>query len=180
MNLQKTIENEVTVSGISLHLGLESRLTFKPAPPNTGVVFIRTDIANAPIIKASPELVVDGAIRQTSIRNKEAIMHTIEHVMAAIAGLQIDNIIIESNNPEPPAMDGSSLPFISALQKAGIVTQNAPRSELRIKEAILVNDNDKKLMIIPDEKCRITYTFGVDKPVRFTQSVSLDVDENSL
>ncbi len=180
MNFQKTIENEITISGISLHLGLESRLTFKPAPPNTGVVFVRTDIANSPIIKASPDSIVEGVIRQTSIGNQEAMMHTIEHVMAALAGLQIDNIIVESNSPEPPAMDGSSLPFISTLQKAGIVNQNVPRAEIKISEIISVNDSDKKLMIVPDEKCRITYTFNVDNPIRLTQSVSIDIDENSF
>lgn len=180
MNFQKTIENEITISGISLHLGLESSLTFKPAPPNTGVIFTRTDIANSPSIKACPDSVIEGVMRQTAIREQEAIMHTIEHVMAALAGLQIDNIIIESNSPEPPAMDGSSLPFITALQKAGIVTQNEPRSDIQINEIISVNNDDKKLMIIPDEKCRITYTFDVNKPIHLTQSVSLDIDENSF
>ncbi|MGQ9608871.1 MAG: UDP-3-O-acyl-N-acetylglucosamine deacetylase [bacterium] len=180
MNFQKTIESEITISGISLHLGLESCLTFKPAPPNTGIIFTRTDIASSPIIKAVPESAVEGVIRQTSIGNQDAMIHTIEHVMAALAGLQIDNIIIETNSPEPPAMDGSSLPFIHALQKAGIVNQNVPRSELKINEIISVSDNDKKLMIIPDEKCRITYTYGVDKPIHLTQSVSLDIDENSF
>lgn len=180
MNSQRTIGKEVTISGISLHLGSESRLTFKPATPDSGMVFVRTDLPGAPRISAEISNTIGGVVRRTSVGSQEGIMHTIEHVLAALAGLGIDNVIIESNAPEPPAADGSALPFVEALKKAGIVVQNAPRRELRITETLSVSDGDKELTLIPDTICRITYVFRSDSHASLTQLVSLEINEDSF
>jgi len=180
MNFQRTIGKEATISGISLHLGSESCLTFRPAPPGSGVVFMRTDLLDSPRISANIANAVGGVIRRTSIGDKGVIMHTIEHVMAALAGLRIDNVIIEANAPEPPAVDGSALPFVEVLKDAGIVDQDVPRQGLRLTETLSVSDGDKELIIIPDGSFRVTYAFKLDSPVSLTQLVSLEIDEDSF
>ncbi len=180
MNFQRTLAKEITVSGISLHLGLNSNLKFKPAKPNTGVVFIRIDLPDSPQIKATIDNATTGFVRQTSIGKQDAKMHTIEHVMAALAGLGIDNIIIESNCEEPPAMDGSALPFVQALQSAGIIEQDIEKKEIPIEDAISIIDKDKELVITPSDKCRITYIFKQDEPVQAMQMVSFEFGEESF
>jgi len=139
MNPQKTIAKEVTISGISLHLGLESSLTFKPAEVNTGIVFIRKDLPETPKIKATIENSVSGLMRQTSIGSSDQAMHTIEHLMSAFACLNIDNIIVEANASEPPAMDGSSLPFVTLLESAGIIEQDAEKKEIQLNFFVIRN-----------------------------------------
>lgn len=178
--LQRTIAKEIDVSGISLHLGLDSNLKFKPAEPNKGVVFVRIDLPDSPQIKATVDNATIGFVRQTSIGNQDAKMHTIEHVMSALAGLGIDNIIIESSCEEPPAMDGSALPFIEALQIAGIVEQDAEKKETPIEGGISIIDKDKELVITPSDRCRITYIFKQDDPVNVMQIVSIEFGEESF
>jgi len=180
MNSQKTIGKEVTISGISLHLGSESHLTFKPAPPNSGLIFMRTDIPGAPRITADIANAMAGVVRRTSIGDQEVMMHTVEHVLAALAGLRIQNVIIESDAPEPPAADGSALPFVEALKGAGIVDQGVPRQELKLKETLSVSDGDKELKLIPNDTCKITYVFKSDGHDSLTQLVSLEINEDSF
>ncbi len=180
MNSQRTIAKEVNISGISLHLGLESSLTFKPAEPNTGVVFIRTDIPETPPIKATAENSISGLMRQTSIGTPDIAIHTVEHVMAALAGLSIDNVIIETNAEEPPAMDGSSLPFVEALQEAGFVEQDAPRKEIQIKDAISLSDKDRQLILTPAKECKITYVFKFDSSPEFIQMATVEINQESF
>jgi len=180
MNCQKTIGKEVTTSGISLHLGSDSCLTFKPAPPDSGVVFVRVDIPGSPRIMASIHNTIGGVVRRTSLGRQEVVIHTIEHVMAALAGLGIDNIIIESNSPEPPAADGSALVFAEMLRDAGLVKQDAPKQEIVLSEPISVRDGNRELTIVPDNCCRATYLFKSDIPVKITQSASLEISEASF
>lgn len=180
MNSQRTIGKDARISGISLHLGTDSCLTFKPAPPDTGIMFVRTDLPDSPRIRASISNTIGGVVRRTSVGDQEVMMHTIEHVMAALAGLRIDNIIIEANAPEPPAVDGSSLPFVQALRNSGIVDLNVPRQEIQITEALSVSKGDKELIIIPGDGCKITYVFKTVSPVLVTQLVSLEIEENSF
>ncbi len=180
MSFQRTIGKEVTISGISLHLGSESRLTFKPAPPDSGVVFVRTDLPGSPQIRANINHAIGNVVRRTSVGDQEVRVHTVEHVMAALAGLRIDNVTIETNAPEPPAMDGSALPFVRILRDAGIVDQDSPRRDLQFTEALSVTDGDKELVMIPDGSCRITYVFRSDAPVSLMQLVSLELTEDSF
>ena len=99
MNSQRTIGKEVTIAGIGIHLGVESRLTFKPAEPNSGPVFVRTDLPDSPRIAANVTSTMNGVVRRTSVGSQEVNIHTIEHVMAALAGMKIDNVTIEINAP---------------------------------------------------------------------------------
>ncbi len=180
MDFQRTIGKEVTISGISLHLGSESRLILKPAPPDSGVVFIRTDLPGSPAINANISNAVSGFIRRTSLGDQEVTVHTIEHVMAALAGLGISNVIIETNAPEPPAVDGSSLPFVNLIMDAGIVDQNVSRRDLLLNETISVTDGGKELIMVPNGVCKITYALKFDSPTPVTQSVSLEINEDSF
>jgi UDP-3-O-[3-hydroxymyristoyl] N-acetylglucosamine deacetylase/3-hydroxyacyl-[acyl-carrier-protein] dehydratase len=107
-------------------------------------------------------------------------MHTIEHVMAALAGLRLDNVIIEANGPEPPAVDGSALPFVQVLRDAGIVDQSVPRRGLKLTETLSVSDGDRELIMIPDGSSRVTYAFKFVNPISLTQLVSLEINEDSF
>ena len=121
---QKTIQKEVSIEGIGLHTGHKVSLTFKPAEVNTGYVFVRTDLEGQPAIEALACYVTDTQ-RGTNIEKNGVVINTSEHVLAALVGMDIDNIIIEINAPEPPIMDGSSKYFVEILEKAGIREQDA-------------------------------------------------------
>ena len=118
LELQRTISKPVSLSGIGLHTGTTCNMTFKPAPENHGIKFIRADLGGNPEIPATADNVVDIS-RGTTLGIGEAKVHTVEHVLAAIVGLQIDNIKIELDGIEPPVIDGSALPYVEALREAG-------------------------------------------------------------
>ena len=121
---QTTVKNEITVSGVGLHTGVVANLTFKPAPENHGYQFKRIDLPDQPIIEADVDHVIDTN-RGTTIGKGNAKVSTIEHVLAALSGMEIDNVMMEIDGPEVPILDGSSKPFIDVLEKAGIQQQNA-------------------------------------------------------
>ena len=144
---QKTIKNEVTLSGVGLHTGNKVTMTFKPAPINSGYAFVRIDLEGEPIIEASAEYVVNTQ-RGTNLEKKGVFVNTSEHVLAAVVALEIDNILIEINAAEPPIMDGSSKHFIAALEKAGIQEQDADLDEYIVKEVISYKDEESGSEII--------------------------------
>ena len=153
---QKTIKKPITVEGKGLHTGIQVKLTFKPAPENFGYKFQRIDLENKPVIKAVAEYVV-GTSRGTTIEKDGVKIATIEHVLSAVYGLGIDNILIEVNAPEVPIMNGSSIKFVEALLKAGIEEQDAEKNYFEIKEEIHYCDNDKnsEIVIYPDDHLNI-------------------------
>ncbi len=153
---QKTIKKPITVKGTGLHTGLHVDLTFKPAPENFGYKFQRIDLENKPVIKAVAEYVV-GTSRGTTIEKDGVKIETIEHVLSAIYGLGIDNILIEINGPEVPIMNGSSIRFVEALLEAGIEEQDAEKNYFEIKEEIRYCDNDRnsEIVIYPDDHLNI-------------------------
>lgn len=161
---QRTIKNEVSVSGVGLHTGVKSTITFKPAPENSGIRFVRSDVKNSPEILADINHVVDIA-RGTTIAQNGVQIHTVEHVLAAVAGLEIDNIFIEVNNIEPPVCDGSSIEFVKALKKAEIVEQSAPQDVLVIEKIIQYTDpkNGVDVHVLPADSFRVT--FMIDYPI---------------
>ena len=126
---QRTIKNSISVSGRGLHTGLPTTVTFKPAPENHWYKFKRVDLPNQPVIDADVDNVKDTE-RGTSLEQNGGKVATTEHLLAALVGLEIDNVLIEVNGPEIPIMDGSSMPFVEALEKAGIVEQEAKGSIL--------------------------------------------------
>jgi UDP-3-O-[3-hydroxymyristoyl] N-acetylglucosamine deacetylase/3-hydroxyacyl-[acyl-carrier-protein] dehydratase len=171
---QQTIKQEVSYSGIGLHTGNKTKITFKPAPPNTGILFKRVDIAESPDIPADVDHVVDIS-RGTTIGIGDVKIHTVEHVLAAISGLEIDNIICEVNGNEPPVGDGSALPFVEVLLKAGYVEQDSPRDYLIIDRTIAYSDPQKgvDIVVFPSDEFRITFMVDYKNPALGTQYTSM-------
>jgi len=172
---QKTIKNEVTLSGVGLHTGNKVTMTFKPAPENHGYAFIRIDLEGTPIIEASAEYVINTQ-RGTNLEKKGVFVNTSEHVLAAVVALDIDNIIIEINAPEPPIMDGSSKHFIEALEKAGIVEQEAIREEYIVKDIISYKDEEtgSEIILMPSDEYQITTMVDFGTKILGTQNATLD------
>lgn len=171
---QRTIANPVSMSGIGLHTGTECTMTFKPAAENTGIRFVRVDLGGNPEIPAVAEHVVDVS-RGTTIGIGEAKVHTVEHVLAAIVGLQIDNIIIELDGIEPPVGDGSALPYVEVLQKSGFVQQEAPKDYLVIDETVMYHNEEKQIDIValPLDGYRITVMVDYQNPALGSQHTGL-------
>lgn len=155
---QRTIRKPVSLSGVGLHTGVNTRMTFKPAAENTGIRFLRIDVENAKPIPADIDHVVDIS-RGTTLAQNGVRIHTVEHVLAAISGLEIDNILIELDNKEPPVMDGSAEPFVKALLEAGFEDQDANRNYLVIDKTITFSDPDKGVDIhaLPSNQFRVTF-----------------------
>ncbi|MBC8213561.1 MAG: bifunctional UDP-3-O-[3-hydroxymyristoyl] N-acetylglucosamine deacetylase/3-hydroxyacyl-ACP dehydratase [Candidatus Marinimicrobia bacterium] len=155
---QKTIRKSVELSGIGLHTGVESTAIFQPAPPNTGIRFKRLDLEDCPEILADIDHVIDIS-RGTSIGQNGNRIHTVEHILAAVTGLQIDNILIELTNKEPPVMDGSAKPFVDVLLEAGIEEQSAYREELVIDRTISYSDPERgvDIYVLPSKRFSITF-----------------------
>src|SRR3989339_1386235 len=147
LELQRTIAKDVSISGIGLHTGTSCTMTFKPAPDNYGIKFIRTDIGGRPEIPANVDYVVDIS-RGTTIGLGEAKVYTVEHVLSAVYGLQIDNIIIELDGIEPPVGDGSAMPYVKALVKAGFEQQEAPKDYLIIDKTVMYHNEEKNIDIV--------------------------------
>jgi UDP-3-O-[3-hydroxymyristoyl] N-acetylglucosamine deacetylase/3-hydroxyacyl-[acyl-carrier-protein] dehydratase len=149
---QRTIQKPATIKGKGLHTGVEVQLTFNPAPENHGFKFRRIDLDGMPIISAVAENVVDTS-RGTTIEEKGVRISTIEHVMAALVGLGIDNVLIDITGPETPIVDGSSIFFVNALKEAGIVELDADRKYYEIKEKVTYSDPQRgvEIVIFPDD-----------------------------
>lgn len=171
---QKTIGKEVSLSGVGLHTGKEVKLTFKPAPENHGFAFVRTDLEGTPIIEATADYVVD-TLRGTNLEKNGVRIHTSEHVLAAVVGLGIDNIIIEISAPEPPIMDGSSKFFIEAIEKAGIKEQNAEIEEYIVKDVISYKDeaSGSEIIVMPSSHYEVTTMVDFGTKVLGTQNATL-------
>lgn len=172
---QKTIKKEVSLKGIGLHTGNEVSLKFKPAAVNTGFTFVRTDLEGQPAIEALACYVTDTQ-RGTNIEKNGVVINTSEHVLAAIVGLDIDNIIIEIDAAEPPIMDGSSKYFVEVLEKAGIVEQDAEREVYEVKEIISYKDEEtgSEIMIMPSDKYEVTTMVDFGTKILGTQNATLD------
>ena len=172
---QRTIENEVTLSGVGLHTGNEVTMTFKPAPINHGFAFKRVDLEGQPIIEAKAEYVIDTQ-RGTNMEKNGVQINTSEHVLAAAVGLDIDNLLIEINASEPPIMDGSSKFFIEALEEAGIVDQDAEIEEYVVKEIISYKDEStgSEIILMPSDEYQVTTMVDFGTKVLGTQNATLD------
>ena len=175
---QRTITKPVHFSGIGLHTGLKSRVTFRPAPVNHGVRFVRTDLENSPEVIPHIKNVVDLQ-RGTSIEQNGVRIHTVEHVLSALAGMQIDNVYVELTNKEPPVGDGSAKPFVDVLQKAGIVDQSAVRDYLYIDEPITVvqPNRDAEIVVLPSDEFRVTFLVDYENSAigkKYTSMYSLE------
>ncbi|NVK86454.1 MAG: bifunctional UDP-3-O-[3-hydroxymyristoyl] N-acetylglucosamine deacetylase/3-hydroxyacyl-ACP dehydratase [Cytophagia bacterium] len=172
---QHTIREAVTVSGVGLHTGVTANMTFTPAGPNHGIKFQRIDLPDQPIVDADVDYVVDLS-RGTTIEHNGARINTVEHTLAALVGLEIDNVLIQIDGPEPPILDGSSRIFIEAIEKVGTVEQNALRNFLEINESIMYRDPDRDVEIaaLPLDDFRVTVMVDYNSPVLGSQHASLN------
>ena len=174
-NRQHTIKKPVTVSGVGLHTGVISNMTFNPAPANHGIKFQRIDLETRPIVDADVDYVVDLS-RGTTIEHNGARINTVEHTLAALVGLEIDNVLIQLDGPEPPIMDGSSRMFIDALETVGFEEQNALRNFYEITESIRYKDpeRDVEIAALPLDDFRVTVMVDYNSPVLGSQHASLN------
>jgi UDP-3-O-[3-hydroxymyristoyl] N-acetylglucosamine deacetylase/3-hydroxyacyl-[acyl-carrier-protein] dehydratase len=171
---QQTIKEPVSYSGVGLHTGNKTKITFEPAPANTGILFKRADIPDSPPIPADVDHVIDIS-RGTTIGIGEVKIHTVEHVLASISGLEIDNIICNVHGNEPPVGDGSALPFVEVLLKAGFVEQDSPRDYLIIDRTIAYSDPGRgiDIVVFPSDEFRITFMVDYKNPALGTQYTSM-------
>ena len=174
-NKQTTIKKQTTLEGVGIHTGNEVKLTFKPATADFGYVFKRIDMTNQPEIEALSKYVVDTQ-RGTTLEKDGVKLKTIEHVLAALVGLEIDNVIIEINGEEPPILDGSSKYFVEALESAGIKFLNKIRSEYIVKEVISYVDTKtgSEITVIPSDNYQITTMVDYDTKILGTQNATLN------
>lgn len=172
---QHTIKKAVTISGIGLHTGVPSTMTFRPAKANHGFKFQRIDLEGRPTVDADVDNVVDVS-RGTTIEQGEARVHTVEHTLAALVGLEIDNVLIEIDGPEPPIMDGSSMDFVRILKEAGVEEQNVPRNFFDVDSAIHYSEPSKNIEIaaLPLEDYRLTVMVDYNSPVLGSQYATLN------
>ncbi|WP_299010129.1 bifunctional UDP-3-O-[3-hydroxymyristoyl] N-acetylglucosamine deacetylase/3-hydroxyacyl-ACP dehydratase [uncultured Tenacibaculum sp.] len=171
---QKTIQNEVTLSGVGLHTGNEVTMVFKPAPENHGFAFKRVDLEGEPVIEAKADYVTNTQ-RGTNLEKNGVQIQTSEHVLAAAVGLDIDNLLIEINASEPPIMDGSSKFFIEALEEAGIVEQEAEIEEYVVKEVISYKDDvtGSEIILMPSDEYQVTTMVDFGTKILGTQNATL-------
>lgn len=172
---QRTIEKEVSLTGVGLHTGKDVTITFKPAPENHGFAFIRKDIEGSPVIEADVNYVINTQ-RGTNLEKHGVQINTSEHVLASLVGLQIDNCIIELNASEPPIMDGSSKYFVEILEQAGIVEQNVLREEYVVKEIISYTDEKtgSEIIVMPAKEFQVTAMVDFGTNVLGTQNASIN------
>lgn len=172
---QRTIKSPITVSGVGLHSGQEVNITFLPAPENHGFKFRRIDLEGNPVVDADVYNVIDTS-RGTTLEENGVRIQTVEHVLAALSGLEIDNILIEINRPEAPILDGSSKLYVEALIKAGIFEQNAEKKYFEITQNISYSDPTKKVEIIaiPSEDFKVSVMIDYETNVLSTQNAALN------
>ncbi|MAT50537.1 MAG: UDP-3-O-[3-hydroxymyristoyl] N-acetylglucosamine deacetylase [Porticoccaceae bacterium] len=175
---QRTLKNTIRATGVGLHTGEKVYLTLKPAPADTGIVFRRTDLDPAVEVPARATSVGDTML-STTLMNGDVRVSTVEHLLSAMAGLGIDNAIVDLTAPEVPIMDGSSGPFVFLIQSAGIVEQDAPKKFIRIKREVAVSDGDKRAVFRPYDGFKITFTIDFNHPVLKSEPVKASVDFSS-
>ncbi|CTP92491.1 UDP-3-O-acyl-N-acetylglucosamine deacetylase [Xanthomonas graminis] len=164
MTQQRTLKNTIRATGVGLHSGDKVYMTLRPAPADHGIVFRRVDLEPAVEVPADAELVTETTLC-TGLSRGDAKIQTVEHLMSAMAGLGVDNAIVELSSAELPIMDGSSGPFVFLLQSAGIVEQGKPKRFIRIKRPVEVRDGDKIARFAPYEGYKLGFTIQFDHPM---------------
>ena len=155
--VQTTLARPVSYSGIGLHAANEVHMVLRPAPADTGIVFVRTDLAGNPSVPAQLAYVTN-TMRATTLEQGEAKVFTVEHLLSALQGMAVDNCIVEMDSVEPPVADGSSLTFVRLIEQAGIQKLDMPRRVLTVRRQHLVQEEDKFIAILPYDGFRITFT----------------------
>ncbi|MDD5567987.1 MAG: UDP-3-O-acyl-N-acetylglucosamine deacetylase [Candidatus Omnitrophica bacterium] len=182
MSKQKTIAKEISFSGIGLHTGNKSSVTLKPAPADTGIIFVRKDLTGFPQIRACVENMVpaEKMPRRTSIESGSACVQTIEHLMAALSGLGVDNLYIELDNNELPGLDGSSLNYVEFIEQAGIKELGREQNVFSIREPIRIEEGGASIAIEPAGEFRISYTLDYAKSLPKIEFIDLPVNPENF
>ena len=175
---QRTLNNMIRATGVGLHTGEKVYLTLHPAPVNSGIVFRRTDLDPVVEIQAKAENVGETTL-STTLMNGDVRVSTVEHLLSAMAGLGIDNAIIDVTAPEVPIMDGSAGPFVFLLQSAGIREQEEPKQFIRIKRPITVTDGDKVASFKPFDGFKVSFSIDFDHPAFHNRTLKAEVDFSS-
>lgn len=172
---QRTLQNVIRATGVGLHSGKKVHLALRPAPANTGIVFVRTDLEPVVHVPARAELVEDTRLC-TALSWKGVKVATVEHLMSAFAGLGIDNAYVDVSAAEIPIMDGSASPFVFLIQSAGILEQDAAKKFIRIKERVAVTDGDKEAVFLPHQGFKVSFSIDFDHPVFEQQNQNALID----
>ncbi len=179
MDAQRTLRRQISCVGIGLHSGNKVNLSLKPAPADFGIRFRRTDLGDL-------EVPADGAATWPAsswppgLARNEVSVETVEHLLAALVSMSIDNVIVELNSPEVPIMDGSAAPFIYLIQEAGVKRLQAPRKYLKIVRPIAISRGDKRIALYPSDHFKVTYSISYDHPLLRHQSRTLRITEDSF
>jgi UDP-3-O-[3-hydroxymyristoyl] N-acetylglucosamine deacetylase len=169
MHLQRTLKKEISCFSVGLHTGRKINMKIKPAPVDTGIIFVRTDLPDAQPIHANYNNVCDTTLATTLGANGVTVS-TVEHLLSAFSGMGVDNAIIELDSFEVPVMDGSALPFVNMLKEVGTHVQKKNKKMLIIKKPVSVNDGDASAMFVPADEFKITYEIDFKHPVIGKQS----------
>jgi len=182
MTKQRTLKDSVSAIGVGLHKGEKVQITLRPAPANTGIVFRRVDLDPVVDIKATPEAVGETTLCTCLVNEQGVQISTVEHLLAAVSAMGLDNLIVDVDSPEIPIMDGSSLPFVYLIQSVGIETLNAPKRFLKITKPIRVEEGDKWAELTPYEGFKVNFAIDFDHPViaNTTQTMTMDLSSCSF
>ena len=178
MDSQRTLRRQVSCAGIGLHSGNKVTLTLKPAPANSGIWFRRADL-NGLEIRASVGHVA-GIHYATGLAKTEGSVETVEHLLAALVGLGVDNLVVELNHPEVPIMDGSAAPFVYLVQEAGVKPLGVPKQFLRVTRPIELARGDKRIALYPCDHFKVTYSISFDHPLLRHQARTVSVTEDTF
>jgi len=179
MNAQRTVRRPVTCTGIGLHSGNKVTLSLRPAPAGYGIRFQRSDLGGLEIPATVTHL--GGIQYQTGLTREAVSVETVEHLLAALTALAIDNVIVELNHPEVPIMDGSAAPWVYLiLNEAGVKRLQAPRRVLKVLRPISLTQGDKRIALYPSEHFKVTYSISFDHPLLRHQSKTMRITEESF
>ena len=178
MDAQRSLRRQISCNGIGLHSGNKVNLTLKPAPADFGIRFRRTDLGDHEVPATVQNL--NGIQLATGLQRNEVSVETVEHLLAALVSVGIDNVIVELNSPEVPIMDGSAAPFLYLIQEAGVKRLQAPRKYLKIVRPISISRGDKRIALYPSDSFKVTYSISYDHPLLRHQHRTLTITEESF
>src|SRR5689334_19766455 len=178
MSVQRTLRRATTCAGIGLHSGSKVTLSLRPAPADFGIRFRRADLGGLEVPATADH--VGGINYATGLARDAVKVDTVEHLLAALVSLGIDNAIVELNSPEVPIMDGSAAPFIFLIQEAGVRALNVPRKYLKVLRPITLSRGDKRIAIYPSDHFKVTYSIAYDHPLLRHQSRTMRITETSF
>ena len=174
---QQTIQSDITITGKGLMLGEPVTLILKPAPSDFGIVFRRVDITGAPEVKVCPENWADILPRCTSLRSGEATVSSVEHILSALGGLGVDNVVVELDAPEPPGLDGGAGRYVEDIQAIGLVPQDAQRDFIEVAEPFSLSAGDRQLVLLPADALEVTFVYA--HPQADPQVLTLEITPES-